>query len=152
MLKINLTKQTLQHYQDKVLLTQYAISSAKNGAGEIEGSNCTPRGLHKISEKIGAGLAINSVLIAREPTGEIYHTSLAKKHPDRDWILSRILWLDGCKDLNKNSKQRFIYIHGTPNTQPMGVPTSHGCIRMRNQDVIALFEQVSIEELVIIEA
>lgn len=130
----------------------YTISTAANGVGEIEGSECTPRGLHVIREKIGGDLPINAVLRGRQPTGEIYKPSLALAHPNRDWILTRILWLSGleeCVNAGVNadgamvdSHERYIYIHGTPDSEPMGVPRSHGCIRMYSHDVIDLFERV----------
>jgi hypothetical protein len=125
----------------------YMISTAKNGAGEIENSGCTPRGRHVVAQKIGAGLPMNSVLVGRVPTGEIYNEALAAQYPARDWILSRILWLAGLEaGINQgagcDSHARYIYIHGTPDTEPMGEPCSHGCIRMRNDDVIELFDAV----------
>ena len=121
--------------------------------GEIYGSNCTPRGNFIISEKIGANLELGSVLVGRKYTGEIYSTDLSKIYPNRDWILSRIIWLDGVEEFNKNTKNRLIYIHGSPDEIPMGVPGSKGCIRMRNVDVIELFEQIMIfEKIHIIES
>ncbi|HCM05302.1 MAG TPA: hypothetical protein DIC30_04760 [Oceanospirillales bacterium] len=126
---------------------EYVISTAKLGLGQQKGSNKTPLGWHVVRAKIGAGSAINSVFIGRRFTGEIYSTELAQQFPDRDWILSRILWLSGC-EIGRNrlgnvdSMQRYIYIHGTPDTEPMGVPESHGCIRMRNTDVIELFDLI----------
>lgn len=130
----------------------YPISTATNGVGEIEGSQCTPRGLHVIREKIGEDLPINAVLRSRQPTGEIYEPSLAQVHPNRDWILTRILWLSGLEEgvnagvnaegITVDSHDRYIYIHGTPDTEPMGVPCSHGCIRMHSHDVVDLFERV----------
>ncbi|PZT84510.1 MAG: L,D-transpeptidase [Acinetobacter sp.] len=122
----------------------YLISSGKNGIGEQENSGKTPRGWHQIAEKFGEKLPVNTIFIARQPTGEIYSPVLAQQYPQRDWILSRILWLDGLElGFNQgqgcDSKQRYIYIHGTPDTEPMGIPVSHGCIRMRNQDVVDVF-------------
>lgn len=133
----------------------YPISSGKNGIGEQENSGKTPRGWHRIAEKFGHTARINAVFIARQPTGEVYSDTLAAEHPDRDWILSRILWLDGLEEgFNRgegcDSKQRYIYIHGTPDTQPMGIPMSHGCIRMRNTDLIELFEVIPEQALVYI--
>jgi hypothetical protein len=127
----------------------YVISTALNGAGEIENSGCTPRGWHVVAEKIGALAAINSVFVARQATGEIYDDALAAQYPARDWILSRILWLAGCEaGVNQgqgcDTYRRYIYIHGTPDSEPMGVPLSHGCIRMRNVDLIALFDRVDV--------
>lgn len=141
MISISIKDQTLS-YKDKT----YSISSAKNGIGETEGSYCTPTGKFKIYKKIGADFDINTVLVAREPTGEIYNEELAKQHPDRDWILTRILWLDGVEMHNKNTKDRYIYIHGTPDQTLMGVPGSKGCIRMKNQDIIELFDHVQTGE------
>ncbi len=146
MITINIKDQTLS-FKDKT----YSISSAKNGIGEVENSYCTPTGKFKIAEKIGTGLDINAVLVARQPTGEIYNTKLSKKHPDRDWILTRILWLEGVEKHNKNTKSRYIYIHGTPDQTQMGVPGSKGCIRMKNQDIIELFDRVqTLEDVAII--
>ncbi len=148
MLKINTKTQILAHYKDDKLITKYLVSTAKNGLGETENSNCTPKGKHLICKKFGAGMPMGSVFVSRQATGEVYSENLAKEHPNRDWILSRILWLNGCEDFNKNSKKRFIYIHGTPDSKPIGVAQSQGCIRMRNQDIIALFNQVEIGEIV----
>ena len=127
----------------------YSVSTAKNGAGQKMGSGCTPLGNHYIRAKIGAGQAINAVFVGRRPTGEIYSDSLAIAFPNRDWILSRIMWLQGCEPGvnrfgNVDSMRRFIYIHGTPDSEPMGLPLSHGCIRMRNADIVDLFELAEI--------
>lgn len=145
MIFISIKDQTLS-YQDKT----YSISSAKNGVGEVEGSYCTPLGKFKIADKIGSNLKANSVLVGRKPTGEVFSQSLFDKYPDRDWILTRILWLDGVEAHNDNTKSRYIYIHGSPEQTPMGVPGSKGCIRMHNQDIIELFDKVHIGEDVVI--
>ena len=145
MITINISEQSLE-YKGK----SYSISTAINGTGEIEGSYCTPTGNFKIAEKIGANLELGSVLVERKPTGEIYNTDLAKKNPDRDWILTRILWLDGIEEHNQNTKNRYIYIHGSPDETQMGTPGSKGCIRMHNFDVIELFESIQSGENVII--
>lgn len=128
---------------------RYLISSALNGVGEREGSGCTPRGQHVISDKIGAGQPINSVFVGRVPTNEIYNDALAVQYPARDWILTRILWLYGLEpQFNQgqgcDSHSRYIYIHGTPDTEPMGIARSHGCIRMRNHDLLELFDLVEV--------
>lgn len=137
----------------------YPISTAKNGTGQLENSGCTPLGKHRIAQKIGADLPINSVLVGRVPTGEIYDAKLGADNPDRDWILSRILWLDGLEDgINRGENEkgvcdtfrRYIYIHGTPDSEPMGVPLSHGCIRMTNSDVVELFDKVAVDMPVLI--
>ena len=123
----------------------YAISTARNGAGEQNGSFCTPRGLHCIRARIGDGCAPGTVFVRRRPTGQIYSADLAAEHPGRDWILTRILWLSGCEP-GKNrlgavdTFRRYIYIHGTPDINPLGEPRSHGCIRMHDDDLVELFE------------
>jgi len=128
---------------------EYSISTAKLGVGEQQGSNQTPLGWHQVRAKIGFEAAENAVFIGRRPTGEIYSPELAKQFPKRDWILTRILWLSGC-EIGRNrlgnvdSMQRYIYIHGTPDSEPMGKAESHGCIRMRNSDVIELFDKLDV--------
>ena len=129
------------------LLRRYSVSTAANGAGEVCGSHCTPRGKHLIRAKIGAGQAENTVFVRRRPTGEIYTPELGAQFPERDWILTRILWLSGCEigfnRLGENdTMRRYIYIHGTPDSVQLGAPGSHGCIRMRNADLIELFDLV----------
>ena len=127
----------------------FPVSTAANGVGEEDGSGKTPRGWHRIVAAIGQGQPENAVFIGRRPSGEIYSQALAEKYPERDWILSRILWLQGlevgrnrgrCNGKGCDSMRRYIYIHGTPDTEPMGVAQSHGCVRMRNADVVHLFD------------
>lgn len=130
------------------LIRQYRISSAKNGTGQKNGSFCTPLGKHIIRAKIGADQAVNTVFIKRRPTGEIYTPELAEQFPKRDWILTRILWLSGCEPgFNRlgsvDTMRRYIYIHGTPDSVEMGKPGSIGCIRMRNSDLLELFDRVN---------
>lgn len=130
-------------YEDDKLYRTYPVSTGKNGMGEESGSERTPRGKHRIHSIIGADSPINSVFVARKWTGEIYSPELAVQFPDRDWILTRILQLDGLEPGynqggNVDSLQRYIYIHGTPDTTKLGTPGSHGCVRMRNIDVIEL--------------
>jgi len=129
------------------LIKRYRISTSKNGAGELNGSYCTPRGRHIIRAKIGAGQPVNTVFVDRRPTGEIYSLEFAARFPDRDWILTRILWLSGCEvGFNRlgsvDTMRRCIYIHGSPDSAEMGKPGSIGCIRMRNEDVVELFDLV----------
>lgn len=129
------------------LIREYSISTAKNGLGEHSGSYCTPRGRHRIAEKIGDGQPLYAVFKSRSPTGEIWSRELACKKPNSDWILTRILWLDGLEEgKNKggtvDSHNRYIYIHGTDEEHLIGSPASHGCIRMKNTDVIDLFNLV----------
>lgn len=137
-------------------LCQFPVSTALKGPGERNGSGCTPRGRHYVRAMVGDGQPQGTVFVARRPTGEIYTPDLAARYPERDWILSRILWLCGCESgINRgpgvDSFRRFIYIHGTPDTEPMGEPRSHGCIRMRNTDVIRLFDLVTPGTAVTIE-
>lgn len=126
----------------------YPCSTALNGPGERDGSGCTPRGSHRVRAIIGRGLPENQVFVARRPTGELWTPELHAKCPGRDWILGRILWLCG-NETGRNrggpcdSQRRYIYIHGTPPSEPMGVPLSHGCIRMRLADVCELAERVT---------
>lgn len=126
---------------------EYPVSTASNGAGEQNASGCTPLGKHYIRAMIGGGCPSGTVFIARRATGEIYSPELAARYPQRDWILTRILWLCG-REWGKNrgpgvdTFRRFIYIHGTPDTEPMGYPQSHGCIRMRNRDLAELYDRV----------
>lgn len=129
------------------LLRRYTVSTAANGAGEQCGSCCTPRGKHIIRAKIGAGSPENTVFVGRRPTGEIYTPELGAQFPERDWILTRILWLSGCEvgfnRLGRNdTMRRYIYIHGTPDSVQRGIPGSHGCIRMGNADLVELFDLV----------
>jgi len=135
------------------LIRRYSISSAKNGVGEQNGSYCTPRGRHIIRAKIGAGQPLNTVFVERRPTGETYSTELAKRQPGRDWILTRILWLSGLeRGVNRmgrvDTMRRAIYIHGSPDTADMGRPGSRGCIRMRNRDIVELFDLVPVRTVV----
>lgn len=148
---VDIAKQQLQWIGTSARI--YSVSTALNGAGEQQGSGCTPRGQHRIAQKIGANQPCNSVFVGREATGEIYDAALAAQFPNRDWILSRILWLDGLEaQFNQgagcDTHARYIYIHGTPDTEPMGVARSHGCIRMRNADVIELFDLVTVDTMV----
>lgn len=134
----------LEH--DRVLLC-YDVSTASRGAGEEEGSYRTPRGRHIVRAKIGAGAMANTVFVGRRPTGELWRPELAAAHPDRDWILTRILWLSGCEPgFNRlgrvDTMRRYIYIHGSPDAAEMGTPGSIGCVRMHNDDIIELFDHV----------
>lgn len=146
---VSLTRQSLKLFDDAGdLLKEYAVSTSKNGAGEQCDSDCTPRGRHIIRAKIGAGLPLNTVFVGRRPTGDQYTPELGERHPGRDWILTRILWLSGCElGFNRlhqvDTMRRFVYIHGTSDEQGVGQPVSHGCIRMHNRDVIELFDLVA---------
>ena len=147
LIKVSIDEQRLQLTAAGNTVMDVAVSTAANGPGEIMHSECTPRGQHRIRAKIGAGAPVNTVFVGRRPTGEIYTPELKRQHPGRDWMLTRILWLCGMEP-GKNrfgecdSMRRYIYIHGCPDEDPMGTPTSHGCIKMRNSAVIELFDRV----------
>lgn len=149
LIRISLAEQALELLEEGVVQCRYAVSTAYNGPGECNGSGCTPRGWHEIHAKIGAGAAPDSVFVGREPTGEIYSDALAQQHTDRDWILTRILWLSGLEVGRNQGGQvdtlsRYIYLHGCPDNTKLGEAGSHGCVRMRNADITALFEQVAV--------
>lgn len=149
----------VNHQQQKMALMDagrvlhtYLISSALRGLGELQGSLQTPRGWHKISAKIGNGCPLNSVFVGRRATGECYTPELGAQFPERDWILTRILWLCGLEPgVNRfgtvDSQRRYIYIHGTADEIHLGQPRSHGCVRMANADIIELFTQVPVGTL-----
>ena len=144
---VSISAQTLELRRDGIVLSQYAVSTARNGAGEQQDSECTPRGKHLIRAKIGAGCPPGSVFVGRRPTGETWSPQLEREQPGRDWILTRILWLSGLEPgvnrlANVDTMRRYIYIHGTPHEDDIGKPASHGCIRMRNEDIVELFDRV----------
>lgn len=146
---IDVGRQCLRLYQGDRLLRTFSVSTAANGVGQQEGSGCTPLGRHHVRARIGAGQPTGAVFVGRRPTGEIWSAQLAAANPQRDWILTRVLWLCGDEPGvnrlgNVDSMRRFIYIHGTPDSEPMGIPRSHGCVRMRNADVLELFDLVPV--------
>ena len=155
-IRISLQQQILTLWQGEQCLVEYPVSTALNGPGELKNSGQTPRGRHIIRALIGGDAPLNAVFVGRRQTGEVYSSALAESFPARDWILTRILWLSGC-EIGKNrlaevdTMQRYIYIHGTPDSEPMGVPMSHGCVRMRNNDIIDLFNRVVPGTSVLIE-
>ncbi|QDP72832.1 L,D-transpeptidase [Legionella israelensis] len=156
LLLISTATQQMHCYENDQLVYTYSVSTAKNGLGEMRGSECTPRGWHTIHSIIGFEHEINSVFVGRKWTGEIYSEKLAEQYPGRDWILTRILRLDGLEDgRNKggdmDSLQRFIYIHGTPDSTLLGQRGSRGCIRMRNLEIIELANWVSAGSYIYIE-
>jgi len=137
------------------MIKHYQVSTSKRGAGEANGSYCTPRGRHVIRARIGTGQPPNTVFVERRPTGEIYTPELAARFPGRDWILTRILWLSGCEPgFNRlgdvDTMRRYIYIHGSPDSVEMGKPGSIGCIRMHNEDIMDLFDRVEVGTKVLI--
>ncbi len=147
-LDIYISTQSCQLVDDEQIVFKANISTALNGVGEQKNSGCTPRGLHQIRACIGKGQPKNTVFVGRRPTGEIYSDELGQQFPQRDWILTRILWLSGL-EIGKNrlanvdTMQRYIYIHGCPDSLPMGKPLSHGCIRLHNKDLLTLFDLVT---------
>ncbi|MGY6274929.1 L,D-transpeptidase family protein [Methylomonas sp. MgM2] len=148
-LDVCIASQELRLLANDEVLCRYSVSTAKNGPGQLKGSECTPTGWHRIRAKIGGDAPINSVFVGRRPTGEIYTPALASEFPGRDWILSRILWLGGLEPGHNrygrvDSTWRYIYIHGCPDESMQGVPASHGCIRMKNADVTDLFARVEV--------
>jgi len=152
---VSIADQRLQLRESGNITMDVMVATATNGPGEMMGSECTPRGLHTIRAKIGTGAPIHSVFVGRRPTGEIYSKDLEVQHPERDWILSRILWLSGL-EVGKNrlgnvdSMRRYIYIHGSPDDAVTGQPNSHGCVRMTNVDVIELYEKINVGASVLI--
>ncbi|MCD6042042.1 MAG: ErfK/YbiS/YcfS/YnhG, partial [Burkholderiales bacterium] len=125
----------------------WPVSTSKFGAGEKNGSFCTPRGKHIVRAKIGAGQPPGAVFVRRRATGEVWTPELHERYPGRDWILTRILWLSGCEPGRNrlgevDTMRRYIYIHGTPDSAELGKPGSIGCVRMRNRDIVELFDLV----------
>jgi L,D-transpeptidase YbiS len=147
---ISVARQLLTLFDDAGrVLREYRISTGKAGVGELSGSFQTPRGRHLIRARIGSGAAENTIFVGRRPTGELWSPEFAQRHPGRDWVLTRILWLSGCEPGRNrlgcvDTMRRYIYIHGAPETAEMGTPASHGCIRMRNADIVELFDLVPV--------
>jgi hypothetical protein len=125
-------------------------SYAKNGFGEMAGSEKTPLGWHEVAAKIGEGKPLNAVFVGREFTGEVFSEALAAEHPTRDWILTRILWLSGLESHNANTKERYIYIHGAPDHKA-GTAHTHGCISLKNRDMMQLYDLVDVHTAVLIQ-
>ena len=156
LIKVSIGEQRLQLLEDGRAVMDVAVATAANGPGEVMHSECTPRGRHRVRARIGDGCAENTVFVGRRPTGEIYNPALKAAHPGRDWILTRILWLCG-EEPGRNrlgevdSMRRYIYIHGCPDEDPMGIPSSHGCVKMRNSEMIELFDRVPVGTPVIIQ-
>ena len=148
LIEVHVPSQTLRLKDDSGrVLMETRISTGRKGVGEVNGSEQTPRGWHKIRAKIGAGQPENTVFVARRPTGELYSPEMRASYPGRDWILTRILWLSGLEPGRNrlgqvDTMRRFIYIHGCPDDDPMGAPGSRGCVKMRNRELIELFDRV----------
>jgi len=150
LIEVHVPSQTLRLKDDSGrVLMETRISTGRKGVGEVNGSEQTPRGWHMIRAKIGTGQPENTVFVARRPTGELYAPEMRASYPNRDWILTRILWLSGLEPgrnrLGKvDTMRRFIYIHGCPDDDPMGAPGSRGCVKMRNSELIELFDRVQV--------
>jgi hypothetical protein len=156
LIKISIDEQRLQLLDADRVIMDTVIATAANGPGEIMHSECTPRGWHRVRARIGAGSPPGTVFVGRRPTGEIYSPALKAAEPQRDWMLTRILWLCGLEPGRNrfgdvDSMRRYIYIHGCPDEDAMGVPTSHGCVKMRNDEVIELFDRVPVGTRVLIQ-
>ncbi|PHS71181.1 MAG: L,D-transpeptidase [Cycloclasticus sp.] len=152
-ISIDINQQILSLFVAGEQVITYPVCTAKNGVGEAFGSECTPRGRHIIRAKMGDDAEVASVFVGRRLTGEIHQQSLTDAEPDKDWILSRILWLSGLeKGKNRlgqvDTMRRYIYIHGAPDELVSATPSSHGCIRMKNADVIDLYKRVSVGTVV----
>lgn len=152
-IRVSLTRQQLTLMEGALQRATYPVSTSRYGPGEEAGSLCTPRGRHVVRARIGAGVPPGTVFRARRTTGEVCTPDLVRAQPGRDWILTRILWLSGLEQGRNrlgtvDSMRRYIYIHGTSDAEPMGVPFSHGCIRMRNADIVELFDRVPAGTLV----
>jgi lipoprotein-anchoring transpeptidase ErfK/SrfK len=156
-LRVSIPRQELDLIEAGRVVRTWPVSTAKNGPGERMGSGCTPRGWHRIRARIGSGMPLGTVFKGRRPTGEVWDAELEARFPDRDWILTRILWLGGLEPgFNRygevDTAWRYIYIHGSPDRGVAGIPASHGCVRMKNADVAELFERVEVGMRVLIEA
>jgi lipoprotein-anchoring transpeptidase ErfK/SrfK len=156
LIRISIDEQRLQLLHANEVIMDTDVATAANGPGEIMHSECTPRGAHRVRARIGDGCLPGTVFAGRRPTGEIYSPELKIAHPQRDWILTRILWLCGLEPGRNrfgqvDSMRRYIYIHGCPDEDRMGVPSSHGCVKMHNGAVIELFDRVPVGTRVLIQ-
>jgi len=146
---ISIKNQTLSFFDGDILMKCFSVSTAKRGLGQQKNSFKTPLGKHVVRAKIGDTLPIFSVFSSRRPTNKIWTPEASESQPQKDWILSRIIWLSGCEvGFNRlgdvDTMQRYIYIHGTPYEEDLGFPVSEGCIRMGNKDVIELFNLIAV--------
>lgn len=147
-IEIDLSQQRLKLWDQGALRREYPVSTGLNGVGEIQGSGCTPRGRHIIRARVGKDAPLGAVFVARRWTGEIWTPELHARYPRRDWMLTRILWLSGCEPGRNrlgcvDTFRRYIYLHGTPPVTDMSIAGSKGCVRMRNEDIIELFDCVT---------
>jgi len=143
---ISAADQKMAIYRDGVPIRTFRVSTSKFGLGDRPGSYATPLGLLRVKKKIGENVREGTVFKGREPTREV----LSVDAPGRDPIVTRILWLEGLEDANKNAFKRYIYIHGTPEERNIGRPVSYGCIRMRSCDIVELFDDTELNTRIFI--
>ncbi|MGB8166979.1 MAG: L,D-transpeptidase [Chthoniobacteraceae bacterium] len=147
-IRVHIPSQTLDLIDDAgECIRCYAISTSRFGVGCEPGSHKTPAGAFRIAEKIGDGAAPGEIFISRERTGQF-----GQEGDEKDHVQTRILWLDGLEPENANTKERYVYIHGTNAESQLGTPASYGCVRMTNLDVIDLYDRVPVGAAVEIEA
>ncbi len=148
-LRVSLETQSVECLEGQDVIRSFPVSTARLGAGQSQGSFQTPLGSHIIRARIGQHEPVGAVFVGRRPTGELWTPQLHEQFPDRDWILTRILWLSGTEPGvnrlgNVDTMRRYIYIHGTPDSEPLGQPASHGCVRMNSTDLVWLFDWVDV--------
>jgi lipoprotein-anchoring transpeptidase ErfK/SrfK len=139
-IQVSVGDQELKLRRGRTIIRRYPVSTSRFGLGSEHGSHKTPLGKFRISDKIGETMPAGTIFVGRVP--------LKADDPipeTEDLVLSRILWLDGAEPHNANTRDRYIYIHGTRHEDKIGKPDSHGCIRMRNADVIELFDLVDVD-------
>ncbi len=156
LIHVSVAEQRLTLWERGLPAAAFPVATAARGVGEIMGSERTPRGWHYVRARIGDGAPLGTVFVGRRPTGEIYTPELGRRHPRRDWILTRILWLCGLEPGRNrggrvDTQRRYVYIHGCPDEHPMGIPSSHGCVKMRNRDVVTVFDWAPVGTRVLIE-
>jgi L,D-transpeptidase YbiS len=137
-LLVNSQTQLATLFEDDRILKTYVVSTALNGLGCTENSDCTPTGKLKVAQKIGEGLPLGAILKARKATGEVWSSAEAPRN--EDLVLTRLLWLEGAEETNLNTFKRFIYLHGTNQEHLLGQAVSHGCIRFSNQDILEVYD------------
>ena len=146
-IRVVVDEQRMEVFRKEELLASFDVSTSKFGVGDRPGSNCTPLGRMAVARKIGGGQPQGMKFKDRTPTGEIVPVNA----PGRDPIVTRILWLRGCEERNRNAFDRYIYIHGTPEERKLGEPASYGCIRMRSRDIVWLYDTVGVGARVDVE-
>ena|SRR5262245_11929685 len=145
-IRVSIRDQRLTLMEGETLIRTYPISTSRFGVGTEQGSLRTPTGRFRVAKKIGARMPTDTIFV-----GRVALKPDDPQPPTEDWVMSRILWLDGLDKENANTQDRFIYIHGTKHEHKIGTPASHGCVRMRNADMIDLFDLVDEDTPVVIE-